>query len=53
MQDWEKLGEQITEWILDYAKSNGITTLVVGVSGGIDSAVTSTLCAKPDSILLL
>ena len=46
MQDWEKLGEQITEWILDYANSNGITTLVVGVSGGIDSAVTSTLCAK-------
>lgn len=46
MQDWEKLGEQITEWILDYANSNRITTLVVGVSGGIDSAVTSTLCAK-------
>ena len=46
MQDWERLGEQITEWILDYAKSNGITSLVVGVSGGIDSAVTSTLCAK-------
>ena len=46
MQDWKRLGEQITEWILDYAKTNGITTLVVGVSGGIDSAVTSTLCAK-------
>ncbi|MCH1591526.1 MAG: NAD(+) synthase [Candidatus Thalassarchaeaceae archaeon] len=46
MQFWEKLGEQITEWILDYANSNGITTLVVGVSGGVDSAVTSALCAK-------
>lgn len=46
MQDWKRLGEQITEWILDYAKTNGITTLVVGVSGGIDSAVSSTLCAK-------
>ena len=32
MQDWKRLGEQITEWILDYATSNGITTLVVGVS---------------------
>ena len=42
----ETLGNEITEWILDYANSNGITTLVVGVSGGIDSAVTSTLCAK-------
>ena len=38
----------ITNWISDYAKSNSNETfeLVVGVSGGIDSAVTSTLCAK-------
>lgn len=35
----------ITKWIKDYAKSNKITTLVVGVSGGIDSSVVSTLCA--------
>jgi NAD+ synthase len=36
----------ITKWIKDYAKQNKIKTLVVGVSGGIDSAVVSTLCAK-------
>ena len=36
----------ITKWIKDYAKKNKIKTLVVGVSGGIDSAVVSTLCAK-------
>jgi NAD+ synthase len=36
----------ITRWIKDYAKSNKIQTLVVGVSGGIDSAVVSTLCAR-------
>ena len=37
----------ITNWISNYAKSNSNTSfeLVVGVSGGIDSAVTSTLCA--------
>ena len=37
----------ITNWISNYAKSNFNQTfeLVVGVSGGIDSAVTSTLCA--------
>ena len=36
----------ITNWISNYAKSNSNKTfeLVVGVSGGIDSAVTSTLC---------
>jgi len=38
--------DQITTWIKDYAEKNGITSLVVGVSGGIDSAVVSTLCAR-------
>lgn len=37
---------RIVEWIKDYADSNGISSLVVGVSGGIDSALVSTLCAK-------
>jgi NAD+ synthase len=36
----------ITKWIKDYAKQNKIKELVVGVSGGIDSAVVSTLCAR-------
>ena len=46
MQDWNKIGTDISNWILDYASSNGISRLVVGVSGGIDSAVVSTLCAR-------
>lgn len=37
--------KHITKWIKDYAKTNKIKTLVVGVSGGIDSSVVSTLCA--------
>jgi len=36
----------ITKWIKSYATKNKIKTLVVGVSGGIDSAVVSTLCAR-------
>ena len=40
------LSKRITDWIKEYADSNGINHLVVGVSGGIDSAVVSTLCAK-------
>ena len=40
MQDKSSTG------IKDYAEKNGITSLVVGVSGGIDSAVVSTLCAR-------
>jgi NAD+ synthase len=38
--------EAISDWISDYAKKNGIKQLVIGVSGGIDSAVTSTLAAE-------
>tara|TARA_B100000945_G_C20405903_1_gene609987 strand:- start:1359 stop:2135 length:777 start_codon:yes stop_codon:yes gene_type:complete len=44
--DWSELADEITAWIADYAESNGISTLVIGVSGGIDSAVSSTLSAK-------
>ena len=54
MQNWQDLGSEITEWIKSYAEKNKIKTLVVGVSGGIDSAVVSTLCAKTglDTIVL-
>ena len=38
--------DRIVKWISDYAIENSISSLVIGVSGGIDSAVTSTLCAK-------
>ena len=46
MIDWSELADEITAWIANYADSNGISTLVIGVSGGIDSAETSTLSAK-------
>ena len=36
----------ISSWIGNYAKSHNFSSLVIGISGGIDSAVTSTLCAK-------
>ena len=38
--------DKIIEWIKDYAVRYNKTALIVGVSGGIDSAVVSTLCAK-------
>ena len=38
--------EHIVDWIKDYAEQYNKTSLVVGVSGGIDSSVVSTLCAK-------
>ena len=46
MQNWNELARGITAWIRKYADDNGISTLVIGVSGGIDSAVSSTLSAR-------
>tara|TARA_R100000008_G_scaffold83564_1_gene69167 strand:- start:198 stop:938 length:741 start_codon:yes stop_codon:yes gene_type:complete len=46
IDDYLELKRRIVEWIRHYTSSNGIKALVVGVSGGIDSAVTSTLCAE-------
>jgi len=41
-----KIANEIIEWIKNYAIKHDMKTLVVGVSGGIDSAVVSTLCAS-------
>ena len=46
MKSVEKVEIHIIKWLKDYAKKNNMGGFVVGVSGGIDSAVTSTLCAK-------
>ena len=41
----DKTRDLIANWLKEYAKNNGQKKLIVGVSGGIDSALTSTLCA--------
>ena len=40
-----KVSEHIVQWLKNYATNSGVNGFVVGISGGIDSAVTSTLCA--------
>ena len=42
----EKVAEYIINWLKEYAANAKVNGFVVGVSGGIDSALTSTLCAK-------
>ena len=42
----EKVITYIVNWLKDYATNAGMKGFVIGVSGGIDSALTSTLCAK-------
>ena len=45
ISDYSKLQADISNWLFDYASINNIKSFVVGVSGGIDSAVSSTLAA--------
>ncbi len=40
------LGNAISAWLKEYIDNNNLACFVVGVSGGVDSAVTSTLCAR-------
>ena len=42
----ENIASQIINWIKTYAENARVKGLVIGVSGGIDSAVVSTLCAR-------
>ena len=37
--------KHIVDWLTNYSKTSFTKGFVVGVSGGVDSAVTSTLCA--------
>jgi len=46
IEDYNVLKNRIVKWIKGYADTNNLQALVVGVSGGIDSAVVSTLCAE-------
>ena len=41
-----KVVDYIVKWLKDYAENSKMNGFVIGVSGGIDSAVSSTLCAK-------
>jgi len=42
----EKVNIHIVSWLKTYAENSKANGFVIGVSGGIDSAVTSTLCAQ-------
>ena len=46
IDDYEVLKFNIVRWLKDYYWMNNIKAFVVGVSGGIDSAVASTLAAE-------
>ena len=48
----EKVVDYIVNWLKDYAAKTNVNGFIIGISGGIDSAVTSALCAKTGLPLL-
>ena len=42
----ERVSNHIVNWLKEYAEKANVNGFIVGVSGGIDSAITSTLCAR-------
>ena len=46
IDNYAALTSDISHWLRDYLESTGLGSFVVGVSGGIDSAVSSTLAAE-------
>lgn len=49
----DKVAKHITNWLKEYCDKAGLSGFVVGISGGVDSALTSTLCALTGKQVLL
>lgn len=49
----EKVNHHIVAWLEAYCGKAGLSGFIVGISGGIDSAVTSVLCAQTGRKLML
>ncbi|WP_419870201.1 NAD(+) synthase [Chryseobacterium sp. CT-SW4] len=49
----QKVIDHIVSWLKDYAVKAGVKGYVIGVSGGVDSGVVSTLCAMTGLEVLL
>ena len=48
----QQVNQHIVNWLKEYAQKANINGFVIGISGGVDSAVTSTLCAQTGLITL-
>jgi NAD+ synthase len=52
MKTPEKVVNHIVEWLKNYLRNSKMNGFIVGVSGGIDSATTSTLCSLTNAPVL-
>ena len=49
----ERVSRHIVDWLKSYCEQSNLNGFVIGVSGGIDSAVTSILCAETGKRVVL
>ncbi len=43
--NYSNVANHITAWLRDYCENAGLSGFIIGISGGVDSGLTSTLCA--------
>jgi NAD+ synthase len=48
-----KISEHIIKWLSDYSDNSKMSGFIIGISGGVDSALTSTLCALTGKKVIL
>lgn len=48
-----EVAKYISAWLRNYCDKAGLSGFIIGISGGVDSAVTSTLCAQTGKKTLL
>ena len=53
MLDFQEINNHIVSWLSNYAEKARVEGFIIGISGGIDSAVTSTLCAQTGKKVLV
>lgn len=50
---FQKINQHIVAWLDTYCEKAGLLGFIIGISGGVDSAVTSTLCAQTKRKVIL
>ena len=48
-----KVSDHITSWLSEYCQNAKMSGFIIGISGGVDSALTSILCANTSKKVIL
>ena len=49
----KEIAQHITAWLSNYCDNAGLSGFIIGISGGVDSGLTSTLCAMTSKKVIL